>query len=92
MPRNTGPNRQHHRRGRSNGDGAGRRRPPAGEYSLIIDDSHQAESRTGEWVLVHVGFAMSRLDEDEAERMLALLHELDEIQAEEEAMRASAEA
>ncbi len=46
----------------------------------------------GEWVLVHVGFAMSRLDEEEAARTLALLHELDEIQAEETAMRISAEA
>jgi hydrogenase expression/formation protein HypC len=30
----------------------------------------------GDWVLVHVGFAMSRIDEAEAERMLALLREM----------------
>ena len=27
----------------------------------------------GDWVLIHVGFAMSRIDEAEAERTLALL-------------------
>lgn len=31
------------------------------------------------WVLVHVGFAMSRIDEEEARRTLALLHEMGEI-------------
>jgi hydrogenase expression/formation protein HypC len=36
---------------------------------------------------MHVGFAMSRIDEDEAARTLELLHELGEAQAEMEAMR-----
>ena len=31
----------------------------------------------GQWVLVHVGFAMSRIDEREAERTLALLAALE---------------
>jgi hydrogenase expression/formation protein HypC len=32
----------------------------------------------GDWVLIHVGFAMSRIDEDEAARTLALLREMGE--------------
>jgi hydrogenase expression/formation protein HypC len=32
----------------------------------------------GDWVLIHVGFAMSRIDEDEAARALALLREMGE--------------
>jgi hydrogenase expression/formation protein HypC len=32
--------------------------------------------RCGDWVLVHVGFAMARIDEDEAARTLELLKEL----------------
>ena len=31
----------------------------------------------GEWVLVHVGFALSRIDEAEAARVFAMLDELD---------------
>lgn len=44
--------------------------------AFIVDDERPAAACLGEWVLVHVGFAMSRLDEDEAARTLALLHEL----------------
>jgi hydrogenase expression/formation protein HypC len=32
--------------------------------------------KVGDWVLVHVGFAMSRIDEDEAARTLAFIREL----------------
>ena len=38
--------------------------------------------RVGEWVLVHVGFAMSRIDEKEAEETLRLLQELGSYQEE----------
>ncbi len=31
----------------------------------------------GEWVLVHVGFALSRIDEAEAARVFELLQEID---------------
>jgi len=31
--------------------------------------------RLGDYVLIHVGFALTRLDPDEAERTLALMHE-----------------
>jgi hydrogenase expression/formation protein HypC len=54
--------------------------------SFILDD-RPAEACIGEWVLVHVGFAMSRLNEEEAMRTLALLAELGEMQAELEAMQ-----
>ena len=43
----------------------------------------------GSWALIHVGFAMSRIDEGEAARTLDILRELGEAQAEIEAMRAS---
>lgn len=32
--------------------------------------------KVGDWVLIHVGFAMSILDEDEAQRTMAFLKEL----------------
>ncbi|HAA58500.1 MAG TPA: hydrogenase assembly protein HupF [Myxococcales bacterium] len=55
----------------------------------IVDEDHPVESCVGDWVLVHVGFAMSRIDPEEAQRTLELLHELGEAQEELEAMRAS---
>ena len=55
--------------------------------ACVVDDEHPVESCVGDWVLVHVGFAMSRLDEEEAARTLALLAELGDMQAEPEAMR-----
>jgi hydrogenase expression/formation protein HypC len=67
----------------------GVRRPV--NIGFIVDDDHPAEASIGEWVLVHVGFAMSRLDEEEAARTLAVLQKLGEMQGEEEAMRLSAQ-
>ncbi|HEY8070398.1 MAG TPA: HypC/HybG/HupF family hydrogenase formation chaperone [Methylocystis sp.] len=57
--------------------------------SCIIDDDHPVDSCVGEWVLIHVGFAMSRIDDDEAVKTLQILTELGEAQAEVEAMRGS---
>jgi len=57
--------------------------------SFIATHDRAPQSYIGEWVLVHVGFAMSRIDEAEAARTLAVLHELGETQAEIEAMRLS---
>lgn len=37
------------------------------------------EAEVGDWVIVHVGFAISRLDENEAQRTLAYLDEMGEI-------------
>jgi hydrogenase expression/formation protein HypC len=32
----------------------------------LLDDDHDGGVGPGDWVLIHVGFAMSRVDEDEA--------------------------
>jgi len=47
------------------------------------------EIAIGDYVLIHVGFAMSKVDEKEAKETLQLLHELGEMQAEMEAMSTS---
>jgi len=57
--------------------------------NCIVDDTHPVESCVGDWVLVHVGFAMSRIDADEAAETLRILSELGETQAELERMRAA---
>jgi hydrogenase expression/formation protein HypC len=56
--------------------------------SCIVDEAHPVEACIGNWVLVHVGFAMSRIDADEAAATLKLLSELGEAQAELESMQA----
>jgi hydrogenase expression/formation protein HypC len=56
----------------------------------IVDDEHPAESCIGDWVLLHVGFAMSRIDEAEAAETLRILSQLGEMQAELEAVRPDA--
>ena len=53
----------------------------------IVDDEHPPASCVGEWVLLHVGFAMSRIDEAQAAETLRVLTELGEAQAELDAMR-----
>jgi hydrogenase expression/formation protein HypC len=50
--------------------------------ACIVDDDHPAESCVGDWVLVHVGFAMNRIDEQEAAETLKLLQEIAETQTE----------
>lgn len=57
--------------------------------ACIIDAEHPIESCVGDWVLIHVGFAMSRVDESEAAKTLALLTELGEAQLEMDAMLTS---
>ena len=47
------------------------------------------ESLIGVWSLIHVGFAMSRIDEKEAALTLDVLRQLGEAQEEIEAMRAT---
>ena len=52
--------------------------------TCIVDEEHSIESCVGDWVLVHVGFAMNRLDPIEAAETLGLLQqltELDELEA-----------
>jgi hydrogenase expression/formation protein HypC len=50
--------------------------------ACIIEDEHPFAACLGDWVLVHVGFAMSRIDEAEAQKTLQILAELGEQQAE----------
>ena len=40
---------------------------------LDVDDTSAAP---GDWVLIHVGFALSKIDEDEARATLALLEQM----------------
>jgi hydrogenase expression/formation protein HypC len=58
--------------------------------ACIVDEKHPVDACLGDWVLIHVGFAMSRIDEAEAAQTLQILTELGEAQAEIEAMRLSA--
>ena len=55
----------------------------------IVSETHSLDECIGDWVLVHVGFAMSRIDEKEAAETLKVLTELGEVQEELAAMRAS---
>ncbi|HEY1313396.1 MAG TPA: HypC/HybG/HupF family hydrogenase formation chaperone [Steroidobacteraceae bacterium] len=57
--------------------------------ACVVNELHSVESCVGDWVLVHVGFAMSRIDEQEAQLTLDLLRQLGEAQSEIEAMRRS---
>lgn len=44
--------------------------------ACIVDNHHPLESCVGDWVLVHVGFALNRLDESEAAETLRILVEI----------------
>lgn len=57
-----------------------------------IIDGRPIVSCVGDWVLVHVGFAMSRINEEVARQTLKLLIELGEAQQEFAAMRESGRA
>ncbi|MGL4395632.1 MAG: HypC/HybG/HupF family hydrogenase formation chaperone [Hyphomicrobium sp.] len=57
--------------------------------ACIVSETHPVEACVGDWVLVHVGFAMSRIDEAEVAQTMKILTELGEAQAEMEAMRLS---
>ncbi|WP_026607809.1 HypC/HybG/HupF family hydrogenase formation chaperone [Methylocapsa acidiphila] len=56
--------------------------------ACIIGD-RAVEDCVGDWVLVHVGFAMSLINEEQAIETLRILTELGEAQQEIAAMRAS---
>jgi len=60
--------------------------------ACIVDEAHPVEACVGDWVLVHVGFAMSRINEQQAAATLKILTELGEAQAEIRAMQATAPA
>ncbi|MDD9746181.1 Hydrogenase isoenzymes formation protein HypC [Marinovum algicola] len=56
-----------------------------------IAETDALDELIGAWVLLHVGFAMSVIDEAEAARTLEVLDELGEVQDELTAMRESAQ-
>jgi hydrogenase expression/formation protein HypC len=64
------------------------------EISLacIVSDEHPLDACIGDWVLIHVGFAMSRINEAEAEATLKVLTELGELDEELAAMNAADQA
>ena len=47
--------------------------------ACVVDAEHPLESCLGDWVLVHVGFAMSRIDEAQAAETLEALTRLGEV-------------
>jgi len=57
--------------------------------AFIVNEAHPVSACLGDWVLVHVGFAMMRIDEQEAAATLALLREMGEYQAEIDSMKTS---
>ena len=58
--------------------------------ACIVNETHPVDACVGDWVLIHVGFAMSRIDEAQAAETLKILTELGEAQAQLEEMRLSA--
>ncbi|MGK7936405.1 MAG: HypC/HybG/HupF family hydrogenase formation chaperone [Xenococcaceae cyanobacterium] len=44
--------------------------------ACIVDEEHPVESCVSDWVLVHVGFALNRIDEEEAAETLKMLQEI----------------
>lgn len=61
------------------------------EISLacIVSDEHPLDACVGDWVLIHVGFAMSRINEAEAAATLEVLSALGELDEELAAIKAS---
>jgi hydrogenase expression/formation protein HypC len=57
----------------------------------VAGDDTSLDDLVGSWVLVHVGFAMSVIDEREAAATLAILNELGELESEVASMRQAAE-
>lgn len=52
------------------------------EFGGIVKEvnlTYTPEIKIGEYVVVHVGFAISRLDEEEAQQVFKYLHEIGEL-------------
>lgn len=47
-----------------------------------VNLAYVPEAQVGDYVVVHVGFALQRLDEEEAQRVLETLREMGEVEAE----------
>jgi hydrogenase expression/formation protein HypC len=64
-------------------EGEGDLRMARVNFGGIVKDVNLAyvpEAKTGEYVIVHVGFALSVVDEEEAKRTLGYLQELGELE------------
>ena len=57
--------------------------------ACIVNDAHPIESCIDDRVLIHVGFAMARINESEAAETLKILTQLGEAQEQLAAMRLS---
>ncbi|HEX4502041.1 MAG TPA: HypC/HybG/HupF family hydrogenase formation chaperone [Scandinavium sp.] len=50
------------------------------DLTLVGMTDEHGQSRLGQWVLIHVGFAMSVIDENEARETLAALQNMFEVE------------
>lgn len=62
------------------------------EVNVACVMGNDLNALVGEWVLIHVGFAMSLIDADEAAATLQALHDLGEAQEALDQMRAADQA
>lgn len=62
------------------------------EVSVACVAGNDVDGLVGQWALIHVGFAMALIDEDEAEKTLQALRDLGEAQETLEQMAQSQEA
>ena len=60
------------------------------EVSIALIDEPTAPVEIGDWVLIHVGFALARIDEEDARETLALLERGAELQRELDELRQGA--
>ena len=51
------------------------------EVNIALVGGENRQALIGCWVLIHVGFALSKLDEQEAQETLAALHAMEEVEA-----------
>ncbi len=49
------------------------------EVNIHLVEGEAGGIKVGDWVLIHVGFAMSRIDEEEAERTLNFIKALGDV-------------
>lgn len=62
------------------------------EVSVAVVADGPLDGLVGRWVLIHVGFAMALIDEDEAARTLEALHALGDVAEAHQEMAVSAAA
>lgn len=87
--RDPGTDYENHQRTGTTGGGGNQRGKAGGQHHLYRRRGASLESCVGEWVLVYVGFAMSRISEEEAAMTLDVLTQLGEAQSEMDRMRES---